>query len=138
MVSVQQTTASKSQTAGSSSSWWILLLVKILLVLLILFMLPKLVFANPRRKRQQRNNRQLIRQLRTSCALETCAAYVPEESLNCVFACLSPSCYDRVYGPDPLEDGEVDVARANQFDDCVRDEFLVLSQRKRVEKTLFA
>jgi len=94
---------------------------------------------NKHQRRQQRMAAVQIRQMRFDCALEVCAKYVPEESLNCVFSCLSPSCYQRVYGMHPLEDGEVvDTARAIEFDDCVKNEFRDLNQRRRVEKELFA
>ena len=129
----------------SKSEIILLWIVKILLVLIILFMLPKLVNTSRTTSRRHRQNRRQnrksviqIRQIRFDCALDVCTKYVPEESLNCVFACLSPSCYGRVYGENPLEDGEVvDSARAIEFDDCVKDEFNNLSRRRRMEKDLF-
>ena len=41
---------------------------------------------------------------------------------NCVLRCVSPTCYDNVYGSDPLEEGEVDVARGRTFRSCARGE----------------
>ena len=92
-----------------------------------------------------------LRSLRDDCQNnlnKPCALLIPEESLNCVNQCISPACYDQVYtlhsttvmesnenrdrtattasaivvSREPLENGEIDVARANEFDQCVRNE----------------
>ncbi len=41
---------------------------------------------------------------------------------NCVLKCVSTRCYDNVYGGDPLEEGEIDVARGRTFRSCARTE----------------
>ena len=41
---------------------------------------------------------------------------------NCVLKCVSARCYDNVYGGDPLEEGEIDVARGRTFRSCARTE----------------
>ena len=80
-----------------------------------------------------------------------CALLIPEESLNCVNECISATCYQQVYHSttqilenphpeddvsrsttstmieqqqqrEPLEDGEIDVVRAKEFDQCVMNE----------------
>jgi len=130
--------ASASGASSSEPRDWIILTVKVLFVLIILFMLPRLVLTKPTRHRQrQKRNLVQIRAIRAQCALETCSQYVPEESFNCVFACMSPACQQLVYGDDPLEDGQVDPLRGREFDDCVKGEFHDLAQRKQRSKELF-
>jgi molecular chaperone DnaJ len=112
---------------ASSTQTYLVVLAEILLVLLILLILPPLVeAANPKKRSEQE-----MRNLRSSCFRETCNMYIPEESANCVYACISPSCYQQIFGQEPLEDGEVDVERSRQFDACLRDEFRTYRQRKR-------
>ena len=83
---------------------------------------------------------------------QPCAILIPEESLNCVNECMSVTCYQQVYHSTttptttttteimehppndiattttkmmirlPLENGEIDVARAKEFDLCVMHE----------------
>jgi hypothetical protein len=36
--------------------------------------------------------------------------------------CVSPRCFDTVYGTEPLEDGEIDVVRAALYNRCVGKE----------------
>jgi hypothetical protein len=40
----------------------------------------------------------------------------------CVPRCVSPRCFDTVYGTEPLEDGEIDVVRAALYNRCVGKE----------------
>ncbi|XP_073384917.1 uncharacterized protein [Physcomitrium patens] len=44
----------------------------------------------------------------------------PTEKENCALICVSPTCYDSVYGSDPLEEGEVDLRRGREFKACIR------------------
>ena len=44
--------------------------------------------------------------------------------------CQSEECYDRVYGDDPLEEGELDIYRSRDFRACFRRQLLTL-QRER-------
>ena len=46
----------------------------------------------------------------------------PVEKENCVLRCTSQHCYDRVYGADALEEGEIDNLRGRVFRACVRTE----------------
>mmetsp|Transcript_22263 Transcript_22263/g.69292 ORF Transcript_22263/g.69292 Transcript_22263/m.69292 type:complete len:144 (+) Transcript_22263:123-554(+) len=41
---------------------------------------------------------------------------------NCIMRCSSDSCYQQVYGEDPLEEGEIDTARGRIFRNCARNE----------------
>ncbi|KAJ4820023.1 Protein OS-9 [Rhynchospora pubera] len=38
---------------------------------------------------------------------------------NCALQCLSPQCYDLVYGGDPLEEGEKDYIRSQEYKYCM-------------------
>ncbi|KAM5550974.1 hypothetical protein ABKV19_027363 [Rosa sericea] len=38
---------------------------------------------------------------------------------NCVLKCLSPTCYELVYESDPLEEGEKDLLRGQEFKYCM-------------------
>uniref|UniRef100_A0A7I4BKC1 Uncharacterized protein n=1 Tax=Physcomitrium patens TaxID=3218 RepID=A0A7I4BKC1_PHYPA len=39
---------------------------------------------------------------------------------NCALACISSTCYNSVYGGDPLEEGEIDLRRGRQFKACIQ------------------
>nr|ACG36226.1 hypothetical protein [Zea mays] len=45
--------------------------------------------------------------------------YSPTEKENCVLRCLSPECYDLIYGGDPLEEGELDYVRGQEYKYCM-------------------
>ncbi|CAA6669512.1 unnamed protein product [Spirodela intermedia] len=38
---------------------------------------------------------------------------------NCALRCLSPTCYELVYGSDPLEEGEIDYIRGQEYKYCM-------------------
>ncbi|CAN4126071.1 unnamed protein product [Withania somnifera] len=38
---------------------------------------------------------------------------------NCALQCLSPVCYERIYQSDPLEEGEKDTVRGQEFKYCM-------------------
>eukprot|EP00898_Chlorokybus_atmophyticus_P003109 jgi/Chlat1/379/Chrsp10S01489 len=64
--------------------------------------------------------------LRTACeervsGVEACLESAAARE-NCVLKCASPSCYDKVYASDPLEDGEIDSERGRAFRACARME----------------
>ncbi|CAM6068767.1 unnamed protein product [Sphagnum tenellum] len=42
------------------------------------------------------------------------------EKENCALRCLSPTCYESIYGADPLEEGEVDLHRGRYYKICIR------------------
>jgi hypothetical protein len=42
----------------------------------------------------------------TVCETSVCQHLYKDENMNCVNNCTSPSCYDEIYGTEPLEDGE--------------------------------
>ncbi|CAB9503722.1 expressed unknown protein [Seminavis robusta] len=111
--------------------------VKILLVLLILFMLPKLVEGrgrNAKKKRQRRKQEVMLSDTRKICEHQVCSQWIPEESMNCVQMCLSPACYQDVYGSTPIEDGEINVDRARDFEKCVKEEMRLARKRQRLSR----
>jgi hypothetical protein len=126
----QQGKIARQQSVPSfSSSYYLLLFVKILLVLIILlWMAPLVTGGGNNYNRQKRRRLYKVRNLRSACQNENvdCARLVPEESMNCVHQCMSPTCYSRIYAESstnhPLEDGEVDVTRGQAFETCVQEE----------------
>ena len=59
--------------------------------------------------------------LRDACeATPACAPLAEGEEVACTLRCLNPGCWAEVYGRDPLEPGQVDKARAVEFDACLR------------------
>lgn len=124
-----------------SSNGFLLLAVKILLVLLILFLLPKLVEGKGRGRFKKKNRRRrtevIFYDTRQICEMETCVGMIPEESMNCVQLCISPACYQEVYGDVPLEDGEIDIDRARQFEVCVKEEMRLARKRQRANPSLY-
>ncbi|RHN38831.1 hypothetical protein MtrunA17_Chr8g0337401 [Medicago truncatula] len=38
---------------------------------------------------------------------------------NCALRCLSPSCYELIYESDPLEEGEKDLIRSQEYKYCM-------------------
>ncbi|XP_068635415.1 uncharacterized protein [Aristolochia californica] len=41
------------------------------------------------------------------------------EKENCALQCLSPVCYELIYGSDPLEEGEKDYIRGQEYKYCM-------------------
>ncbi|KAI3908313.1 hypothetical protein MKX01_027335 [Papaver californicum] len=56
------------------------------------------------------------------------------EKENCALKCLSPQCYELVYESDPLEEGEKDYARSQEYKFCMHS--LVLPNLKWVSGSL--
>ncbi|ONK58895.1 uncharacterized protein A4U43_C08F830 [Asparagus officinalis] len=50
---------------------------------------------------------------------EKCMASMMERE-NCSLRCLSRSCYDLIYKNDPLEEGERDQVRRQEYSYCMR------------------
>lgn len=48
---------------------------------------------------------------------------------NCVLRCMEPSCYETIYGSDPLEEGEVDVERGSLYRKCQKESMLLLERK---------
>jgi hypothetical protein len=132
----QQQQQGKIVRIPSSSSYYLLLFVKILLVLIILLWLAPLVTGGNNNYRQRRRKLYKVRNLRSACQNENvdCARLVPEESMNCVHTCMSPTCYAQIYESKPLEDGEVDVIRGQAFETCVQEELRAQIKEEKRQK----
>lgn len=131
------TPSTKKSTSSPPTSYsYLLLAVKILLVVVIILLLPKLVTgAN---NKPGKRNKKLVRELdslRFDCERTTCKEYLPEENSMCVSHCVSKLCHEEVYGANPLEDGEVDISRARDFQKCVKDELRAQRARDRAQQT---
>lgn len=121
--SITMATPKKAKASNSTVGSYLLVAVKVLLVIVIILLLPKLVTGatNPGGKR----NKKLLQQvevMRFDCERTTCKEFLPEESSMCVSRCISTACHDQVYGENPLEDGEINVPRAREFQTCVKEE----------------
>jgi hypothetical protein len=111
---------------------YLLLGVKILLVLIIFFLMPKLVSGGRNSRTRTKRMDTELRSTRVLCEKDICSGFIPEESMNCVFLCVSPSCYENIYAISSLEDGEIDIPRAKEFEQCVKDELKAMRKRERV------
>jgi len=60
-----------------------------------------------------------------------CANLIIEESAGCITACISPGCHEKIYGSNPLEEGEIDLIRHAQFELCTKTD---LKERRRIER----
>jgi len=63
-----------------------------------------------------------IRVRRQACEQEAGPHLLPHERENIVLACVSQNCYQRIYGIDPLEEGEIDTMRGREYRSCTREE----------------
>lgn len=133
----KQQSAHQQQTLPS---YYLLLIVKVLLVIFILLWLPKLVTGGApgepgRRRRNNKRTQVKLRAIRYDCQNQgDCSLLIPEESLNCVNECISPACYAQIFESQPLEDGEVDVVRAQAFDNCVKEELRELRRQQQQQR----
>ena len=61
----------------------------------------------------------------------------PPQNQNCVNKCVSPECFDEVYGPStpgPLEDGESDPERQKLFTSCVRRDYREQKRKREMAR----
>ena len=63
-----------------------------------------------------------------------CAHLIYEESAGCITACISPGCHDKIYGSNPLEEGEIDLIRLAQFELCAKRDLKERARIERIEK----
>uniref|UniRef100_A0A0G4GQ10 Uncharacterized protein n=1 Tax=Chromera velia CCMP2878 TaxID=1169474 RepID=A0A0G4GQ10_9ALVE len=68
---------------------------------------------------------------RNKCVMNECSDIPEEENDDCVDKCLSPQCYQDIFAENPLEPGEVDRKRRNDFMNCVKKEVDVERRTKR-------
>lgn len=145
---MENSNASTSSSSSSSLySQYMLLAVKVLMVVIILLWLPPLVTSskNKRRRNNQRRHtgtsktiHQQLHRHRLDCEMD-CLEVVHKrilpsvESMNCIFACLSPACFQEIYQPITLEPGEVDIQRYELFEACAQEE--IREKRKQQQAT---
>jgi len=72
------------------------------------------------RNKQERLFNQMDVRCKSQCGFHTVSVLASEATLNCWKRCLSPPCYELLYGNDPLEEGEIDE-RAIPFKKCFND-----------------
>jgi len=104
----------------NSSNPYLLIAVKILFVVVILLLLPKFVVGtnvHPGAKHPHLARHRISLKSK-ECTRVQCAEWLLEENMNCVNQCVDQECYTEVYGDQPLEDGEIDVIRARDFERC--------------------
>lgn len=124
----------KAAPPPSTASSYLLLAVKVLLVVVIILLLPKLVTGAKSRGGGKRNKK-FVKQfeaIKYDCEQSaSCKKLLPEESSMCVSQCVSESCHEQVYGTNSLEDGEIDILRAREFQKCVKDEIRAQNAKDR-------
>mmetsp|Transcript_4464 Transcript_4464/g.8165 ORF Transcript_4464/g.8165 Transcript_4464/m.8165 type:complete len:110 (+) Transcript_4464:208-537(+) len=63
----------------------------------------------------------LMRNKKQQCAEKEECLKLPDDQFEaCLLYCLSSQCYEKVYAEEPLEEGEVDADRWDQFQKCIR------------------
>lgn len=71
---------------------------------------------------ETRKNEALFREYVKACEQSpSCWNLSGVEQTSCVRQCISPPCYNLLYTPDLLEDGEIDV-RLNSFKGCFHNQ----------------
>jgi len=63
-----------------------------------------------------------------------CSHLMFEESAGRITACISPGCHDKIYGSNPLEEGEIDLIRLAQFELCAKKDLKESARMERIEK----
>ena len=117
---------------------WVVTMVKVLLLIVIWWIfLPDFVDGRKNRRRQQQRRKQAVyfRTTRYTCAVETCGHLLAEEALPCILPCLSNDCYTHIYQDHPLEPGQVDIERALEFEDCIKEEYRTSPQHYEETQT---
>ena len=54
--------------------------------------------------------------------------------MNCIHACRSPMCFQQIYQDEPLEPGQIDLEKADQFNSCCVTEILDQRRKAREER----
>ena len=74
------------------------------------------------------------KQKKAECEQTVChiTQYNVDEIQNCINKCISESCFQSIYAAEPLEDGEIDMARLKQFTLCARRD-LKVDRLKKME-----
>ena len=83
---------------------------------------------------KNQNRDRAFRARRRERETQTCAGMQPGTNMNCVNKCISESCFDEIYGEEPLEDGEVDSKRSRLFQSCARKSLVAEREKRRREE----
>ena len=83
---------------------------------------------------KNQNRDRAFRARRRECETQKCSGMQPGTNMNCVNACISQSCFDEIYGEEPLEDGEVDSKRSRLFQSCARKSLVAEREKRRREE----
>eukprot|EP00967_Tisochrysis_lutea_P136955 scaffold244982_cov33-Tisochrysis_lutea.AAC.1 len=59
---------------------------------------------------------------RRECERSNCKDHDEDERANCILRCQSQACYQKIYGEEELEPGEIDVRRGRLFTACLTAE----------------
>merc|ERR1719503_291459 len=54
------------------------------------------------------------------CKKNECKHLHSDENDDCLAQCVSTDCYNEIYSSEPLEPGEIDTTRQNNFNKCVK------------------
>eukprot|EP01138_Halocafeteria_seosinensis_P010923 gb/GECG01011156.1/.p1 GENE.gb/GECG01011156.1/~~gb/GECG01011156.1/.p1 ORF type:complete len:154 (+),score=10.79 gb/GECG01011156.1/:1-462(+) len=75
-----------------------------------------------KRRRRNESKRKVLTKFwkRSKACEDSCSHIHPLENDNCVNECISKVCYDKVYGDNPLEPGEIDSGRRAAFVRCAK------------------
>lgn len=87
-----------------------------LINLFILLLL--LVLSSPKRK-----GRGIYNKLKKKCHSLHCNNMSKRLAINCINSCVSKNCFDKIYGNELLEYGEIDTVRDNSFRLCVSKQY---------------
>ncbi|KAH9771163.1 hypothetical protein KPL71_012610 [Citrus sinensis] len=97
------------------------------LLILLLLIASTLLFASPVLAKSRRPISDIeVRQKKMDCYADVesglwgpqCKSSMIAKE-NCALRCLSPTCYEFVYESDPLEEGEKDFVRSQEFKYCM-------------------
>ena len=83
---------------------------------------------------RQRSLDRTLKEVRRECESKACLHLAEDEAGNCVHECVSPLCFDKIYGAEPLEPGEVDHVRARQFNACTKREGIKEQEGSKKER----
>lgn len=93
--------------------------------LALLVLLASCGEAAKRNSRHARN----MQTRRRDCERITCAGVHEYERENCILRCRSEQCYERIYGAEELEPGEIDAQRTRLFNTCESQEHRTAGSR---------
>ena len=94
---------------------------------------PNGALGNSARRRKQRIAEKQYRKLKEGCQSVDICGPPAGENMNCIFECISSACFEEIYAPEPLEDGEIDLKRERLFVKCTKRLEYEKFKRKRMK-----